>query len=77
MTTDHHEHVRALEGQVRLLAAGLRLEVDDPRSVISSEVLSLARAGKPVEAVRALRESGPVGLVAAKRIVDAARSSLQ
>jgi hypothetical protein len=54
-----------------VLAAGLGLQVEDPASVIPAEVLKLARDGKQVEAIRMLRKAG-CGLVAAKRIVDAA-----
>jgi ribosomal protein L7/L12 len=66
------DQVKALEEQVRLLAVGLGVEVDDPRTVIGSEVVALARSGKQVQAVKALRRSRKLGLVAAKRIVDAA-----
>ena len=61
-----------LEEQVRLLAAGLGLRVDDPSEVIPAEVVALARNGQQAEAVKALRRTTKLGLVEAKRIVDAA-----
>ena len=66
------EQVARLEEQVRLLAAGLGLRVDDPTDAIPAEVLALARDRKQVEAVKALREARQLGLVEAKLIVDAA-----
>jgi ribosomal protein L7/L12 len=62
-----------LEQQVRLLAAALELQVDDPADVISGEVVALARAGQQPEAVRLLRKTTGLGLIEAKRVVDAAR----
>jgi urease gamma subunit len=69
--TEPDPQIEQLEQQVRLLAAGLGLQVEDPASVIPAEVLKLARDGKQAEAVRVLRKAG-FGLVAAKRVVDAA-----
>jgi ribosomal protein L7/L12 len=67
-------HAR-LERQVRLLAAGLEIAVQDPERVVQDEVVELAREGKHVEAVRELRRSTGLGLIAAKRVVDAAAES--
>jgi ribosomal protein L7/L12 len=64
-----------LEEQVRLLGGALNIEVTDPRAVVSAQVLALARDGKTFEAVRRLRKETGVGLVQAKRVVDAARRS--
>jgi ribosomal protein L7/L12 len=61
-----------LEEQVRLLAAGLGLRVADPSEAIPAEVIALARTGQQAEAVKALRSTTKLGLVEAKRIVDAA-----
>jgi len=60
-----------LEQQIRLLAAGLGLQVEDPACVVPAEALALVSDGQRVEAVRLLRRAG-FGLVAAKRVVDAA-----
>jgi hypothetical protein len=68
--TEPDSQVEQLERQVRLLAAGLGLQVEDPASVVPPEALALARDGKRIGAVRALRKAG-FGLVAAKRVVDA------
>lgn len=67
---DHSSDLKTLEHQVRLLAAGHGLRVEDPTQVVPSEALALARDGEQIKAVQALRKAG-FGLVAAKRVVDA------
>jgi ribosomal protein L7/L12 len=63
-----------LEEQVRLLAAGMGIEADDPAESIGPEVVALAREGKTMQAIRLLRKQHGLGLLSAKRIVDAARA---
>ena len=63
-----------LETQVRLLSAAFGLRPDDPTAVVSKDVVDLARAGEQVKAIRVLRKQTGLGLAAAKRVVDAARS---
>jgi large subunit ribosomal protein L7/L12 len=63
-----------LEEQVRLLAAGMGIEADDPAESIAPEVVALAREGKTMQAIRLLRKQHGLGLLSAKRIVDAARA---
>ena len=62
-----------LEEQLRLLAAGLGIEADDAAESIPPEVVDLAREGKNMQAIRLLRKRHRLGLLSAKRIVDAAR----
>lgn len=47
--------ITELEEQVRLLAAGLNLEVRDPGSVIPEHVIAVAQGGELVAAVKLLR----------------------
>jgi len=70
--TGPDDRVTQLEQQVRLLAAGLGFRPDDPGHAIPAEVIALARQGRGLDAIKALRESRRIGLVRAKRIVDAA-----
>ncbi len=51
--TDDREAL--LEEQVRLLAAGLNLAVDDPTQVIPPAVIAAARAGADSEAAKEIR----------------------
>jgi ribosomal protein L7/L12 len=56
-----------------LLAAGLGIDVPDPAASIAPEAVQLAREGKTMQAIRLLRKQHGLGMVSAKRIVDAAR----
>ena len=62
-----------LEEQVRLLAAGLGIDVPDPTVSIAPEAVRLAREGKTMQAIRLLRKQHGLGMVSARRIVEAAR----
>jgi hypothetical protein len=62
-----------LQEQVTLLAAGLGIEVADAVEPIPPEVVQLAREGKTMKAIGLLRKRYRLGLLCAKRIVDAAR----
>jgi ribosomal protein L7/L12 len=59
------------EEQARLLAAGLGLRADMTPPV-PAEVIRLARDGKSIPAIKLLRKERKLGLLEAKRIVDAA-----
>jgi uncharacterized cupin superfamily protein len=63
--------VAELQRQVRILSAALGIAV--PERPLLDDVAALAREGKRVQAIRDLRRGaeGKLGLVAAKRIVDA------
>ena len=56
--------------QARLLAAGLGIDDDDPPA-IPADVIALAREGESIQAIRLLRRHRGLGLLQAKRIVDA------
>lgn len=56
-----------------MLSAALGVDPDDPASVVSDEVVELARTKDTDGAIRLLREQTGMRLVAAKRAVDAAR----
>ena len=64
-----------LQEQVTLLAAGLGIEAADAVEPIPPEVVRLAREGKTMKAIGLLRERYRLGLLCAKRIVDAARTN--
>ncbi|MDX6700345.1 MAG: hypothetical protein QOF26_571 [Baekduia sp.] len=70
---DAAQRIRALEEQVRLLAAGYNLPYGDPAAAIPAEVLRLAHQDPQdqanPEAVQALRTHGDFSLTAATRIV--------
>jgi hypothetical protein len=70
---DAAQRIRALEEQVRLLAAGYELPYADPAAAIPDEVLHLAYQGPQDQAnpaaVKALRDRGDFSLTAATRIV--------
>jgi ribosomal protein L7/L12 len=75
----HHEDVgrsreTLLQEQVTLLAAGLGIEAADSVELIPAEVVRLAREGKTMKAIGLLRKRYRLGLLSAKRIVDAART---
>jgi ribosomal protein L7/L12 len=58
--------------QARLLAAGLGLDDDiPPTEAIPAEVIDLARTGEWIPAIRLLRQLRGLGLLQAKRVVDA------
>jgi ribosomal protein L7/L12 len=61
-----------LTQQVRLLAAGLGIDgAVDPEDVVPADVLQLASEGHAMKAIRQLRKARRLGLLEAKRIVDA------
>jgi ribosomal protein L7/L12 len=61
-----------LTQQVRLLAAGLGIDArTDPEDVVPADVLQLASDGHTLKAIRQLRKARRLGLLEAKRIVDA------
>ena len=72
MTPPEDNRAAQLEQQVRLLAAGLGFRPDDPGNAVPADVVALAREGRQLEAIKTLRKSRRLGLVRAKRIVDAA-----
>jgi ribosomal protein L7/L12 len=74
MTMSPDEEIEALRTQVRVLCAAMKLRYENPAEVVPPEVVDLARAQKPVAAVRALRQASGAGLVEAKRMVDALAS---
>jgi ribosomal protein L7/L12 len=72
MAADHDARTESLKRDVRLLAAAVGVVVDGSGPVIPIEVVELAQDGRRTEAIRRLRATHRVGLVAAKRIVEAA-----
>jgi ribosomal protein L7/L12 len=64
-----------LQEQITLLAAGLGIEASDAVEPIPPEVVRLAREGKTMKAIGLLRKRYRLGLLSAKRIVDAARTN--
>jgi ribosomal protein L7/L12 len=59
-----------LARQVRLLAAGLGI-AEDGTPPVPAEVIRLAREGQSIKAIKLLRKERKLGLLEAKRIVDA------
>jgi ribosomal protein L7/L12 len=57
--------------QAHLLAAGLGITDVPPSEAIPAEVIALAREGQAIEAIRRLRKLRGLGLLQAKRVVDA------
>jgi ribosomal protein L7/L12 len=64
-----------LQEQITLLAAGLGIDAADAVEPIPHEVVRLAREGKTMKAIGLLRKRYRLGLLSAKRIVDAARTN--
>jgi ribosomal protein L7/L12 len=65
------EHPDDLAFQARLLAAALDIDDVPVREAIPPEVVTLARDGQTIEAIRRLRKLRGFGLIQAKRVVDA------
>jgi ribosomal protein L7/L12 len=59
-----------LEQQVRLLAAGLGIR-EGATPPVPAEVIELANEGHTMKAIKRLRKERGLGLLQAKRIVDA------
>ena len=64
-----------LQEQITLLAAGLGIDAANAVEPIPPEVVRLAREGKTMKAIGLLRKRYRLGLLSAKRIVDAARTN--
>ena len=65
--------LRRLEEQVAQLSARAGLPWDDGTAGMPAHVVSLAREGKKIEAIKAYREATGVGLAEAKDAVDQLR----
>jgi len=56
MTLTLAEEKEALRQQVRLLCAAMNVQCEHPAEAVPRAVAELARAHKPIEAIRALRQ---------------------